>query len=430
MPQILPFRGLRYTERAGALDTLLAPPYDVISPEQQRELAQRSPYNAVHLELAEGGDEKYDRVAGLLREWEANGILRRDDEPRLYVYEQAFDIHSQEFRRRALIVGVEAQPWEEGAVKPHEYTLSGPKEDRLRLLEATRVQLSPVFMIARDRSGQLREFLDSTIQSRPPVVEGTSMEGDRHRLWVLEAGRYELRQLAPLLSESFYIADGHHRYETAVNYRNRLIEREGALPPDHPARYAMAAIVPATDPGLVVRPIHRVVPRQAPEDWVQRIHDNFTIEEVKPIGPDDAEAEALLSRLVDLPSGIVALNLEPGMVHILNPRDESVFDRIAPGGHSGNWVRVGPNLLRYGVLTPLWGITDEELRQGAVEYEHEAAVVYRRVLSAPGMTGFLLNPVTVHQVIDLADAGERLPQKSTFFHPKLGTGLVMHPLFP
>src|SRR5690606_30807457 len=206
-PQILPFRGLRYTERAGALDELLAPPYDVISPEQQRELARRSPYNAVHLELAEGGDEKYERVAGLLREWESNGILQRDDEPRLYVYEQVFEIHSQEFHRRALLIGVEAQPWEEGAVKPHEYTLSEPMEDRLRLLEATQVQLSPVFMIARDRAGQLRDFLDTTIQSRPPDVEGTSMEGDRHRLWVVEAGRLEMRQLAPLLGESCYIAD-------------------------------------------------------------------------------------------------------------------------------------------------------------------------------------------------------------------------------
>ncbi|MCK9517689.1 MAG: DUF1015 domain-containing protein [Dehalococcoidia bacterium] len=430
MPQFLPFRGLRYTERAGVLGDLLAPPYDVISPEQQRELAQRSPYNAVHLELAEGGDERYERVAGLLREWEEQGILQRDAEPMLYVYEQAFDIHGQEFRRRAVLAAVEAQPWEAGVVKPHEFTLSGPKEDRLRLLEATKVQLSPVFMIARDRADQLRHFLDQTIQSRPADVEATSSDGDRHRLWVVEAGRYELRQLAPILAESLYIADGHHRYETAVNYRNRLLEREGRLEHDHPARYAMAAIVPATDPGLVVRPIHRIVPRQAPANWAERLHDNFAIEEVKLAGADHVEAEALLTRLADEPSGIVALNLKPGMVHILKPRDESVFERIAPSGHTGDWVRVGPNLLRYGVLNPLWDISDEDLRQGAVEFDHEAGPTLSRVMSSANTTGFLLNAVTVHQVIDLADAGERLPQKSTFFHPKLGTGLVLNPLYP
>jgi uncharacterized protein (DUF1015 family) len=191
----------------------------------------------------------------------------------------------------------------------------------------------------------------------------------------------------------------------------------------------MAAIVPAMDPGLVVRPIHRIVPREAPADWVERLHENFAIEEVKPAGEESVEAEALQTRLADEPSGIVAVNLKPGMVHILTPRDERVFERIAPSGHTGDWVRVGPNLLRYGVLGPLWDISDEELRQGAIEFDHDVSTAYSKALGAPETTAFLLNAVTVRQVIDLADAGERLPQKSTFFHPKLGTGLVMSPLY-
>ncbi|MGE5596532.1 MAG: DUF1015 domain-containing protein [Hyphomicrobiales bacterium] len=430
MPQLIPIRGLRYTSQAGELGAVLAPPYDVISPEQQRELHARSPYNAAHLELAEGGDERYDRVAELIARWERDGVLARDEAPMLYVYEQTFDIAGREFRRRALIAGVEAQPWEEGAVKPHEYTLTGPKEDRLKLLEATRVQLSPVFMIARDRSGQLREFLDRTIAERQPDVTGTSMDGDRHALWVVEAGRFEMRQLAPLLAESFYIADGHHRYETAVTYRNRVIEREGRLEAGHPARFAMTAIVPASDPGLVVRAIHRVVPKEAPADWRRRLEANFDIEDVKQAGRLDSEAHAFVARLAGSPLGIIALNLDPGMAHLLTVRDEGALERIAPQGHTADWVRIGPTLLRYGVLEPLWGITDDDLRAGVVEYEHEAEVALRRAVSEPNGTAFLLNPVTVHAVLDLADGGERLPQKSTFFHPKLGTGLVMHPLFP
>lgn len=428
MPQFLPFRGLRYTTGAGRLDDLLAPPYDVISAAQQQALEARSPYNAVHLELASGGEERYGRVAELLRSWEAGGAMERDGEPMLYVYEQVFELHGQAYRRRAMLAAVEAQPWEEGAVKPHEFTMSGPKEDRLKLLEATRVQFSPVFMIARDRAGQLCGFIDETIASRGPDVTGTSADGETHRLWVVPAGRYEMRQVAPLLAESFYIADGHHRYETAVNYRDARIAERPALERDHPARFAMSAIVPMSDPGLIIRAIHRVVPKAAPADWEARLAERFSIEPVAGGGDHEARAEELLRVLESRPSSIVAINLVPGATHILTPRDESVFEALAPAGHSADWVRTPPNLLRYGVLTPLWEITDDDLRLGVVEYEHDAPVALER--AAAGEVAFLLNPVTVQQVLDLADKNERMPQKSTFFHPKLGTGLVMHPLEP
>ena len=175
MPQFLPFRGLRYTASAGPLSELLAPPYDVITPAQQRALAARNPHNAVHLELAEGGEDRYRRVAGVLAEWLREGTVRRDSSPMLYVYEQEFIEEGHVFTRRALIAAVEAQPWDEGAVKPHEYTMSGPKEDRLKLLQATGVQFSPVFMIARDRAGRLAAFLHSAIVSRPPDATATTI---------------------------------------------------------------------------------------------------------------------------------------------------------------------------------------------------------------------------------------------------------------
>ncbi|MBI2765475.1 MAG: DUF1015 domain-containing protein [Chloroflexi bacterium] len=430
MPQLLPFRGIRYTPAAGPLSDLLAPPYDVISPAQQRALAGRSPYNAVHLELAEGGDERYGRVATMLREWEEAGVVARDAVPMLYIYEQTFREAGREYHRRALLTEVEAQPWDEGAVKPHEFTMSGPKEDRLKLLEATKTQFSPVFMIARDRAGQLRQFLDQTVESRPADSEATTLDGDHHRMWVVEAGRLEMRFLAPLLAESFYIADGHHRYETAVNYRNLVIEREGTLERDHPARYAMTAIVPASDPGLVIRPIHRIVPRPAPAGWEARIAANFRVTAIKPIGHARTEAPSLEAELNGRPEAILAIDLDPGMLHLLEPRDQGVYARIAPAGYSDGWARISPNLLRYGVLEPLWDITDADLRAGAVEYTHDAAEALEAVGSHPDAVGFLLNPVGIESVMSLADQGERMPQKSTFFHPKLGTGLVFHPLYP
>jgi uncharacterized protein (DUF1015 family) len=429
MPQLIPLRGLRYTESAGPLADLLAPPYDVISPVQRAALAARNPRNAVELELAEGGEERYARVAGMLEAWQHDGALARDPEQMLYVYEQTFTEAGQEYTRRALIAGIEAQPWEEGAVKPHEFTMTGPKEDRLKLLQATRTQFSPVFMIARDRAGQLRDFIRTMIASRPADHTAETPDGDTHRLWCIEAGRYEMRHLAPLLPERVYIADGHHRYETAVNYRNWLAQSE-TLPRDHPARFALTAIVAADDPGLVIRPIHRMVPKAAPGDWRDRLAPFFTVSDLPEASASAAES-ALRAEVADgWPNSVVAVNLDRGAMHILRPHDTSAIPAATPSGHTPDWGRIVPNTVRYGILNPLWDISDDDLRQGVVSYTHEAHEIVDEVLGSDAKSGFLLSPVTIGEVMLLADQGERMPQKSTFFHPKLGTGLVFHPLFP
>ena len=427
MPQFLPFRGLRYTKAAGPLSELIAPPYDVISPAQQKALADRNARNAVRLELAEGGDERYQVVADLVAAWIREGALARDEMPMLYVYEQEFVEEGHPFIRRALIAAVEAQPWEEGAVKPHEFTMSGPKEDRLKLLQATGVQFSPVFMIARDRAGTLRAFIESTISQRPPDETATSIDGDHHRLWAVEAGTYEMRQIAPLLAESFYIADGHHRYETAVNYRNWRLE-SADLPRSHPARYAMTAIVAAADPGLVIRPIHRMLRKAPPDDWRETLASAFDVAHVKLIGGPEQQAAELQAMLAEDPANIVALGLESGQVHLLQRRSDAPLGSEIPDGRSQAWASIPPNLLRYGVLQPLWGITDEDLRAGVVEYSHDLGEVFEFLETTPESCAFLLNPVGVDSVMSLADQSERMPQKSTFFHPKIGTGLVFHPL--
>ncbi|MGE0598057.1 MAG: DUF1015 domain-containing protein [Dehalococcoidia bacterium] len=426
MPQFQPFRGIRYTAEAGPLSELLSPPYDVINPGQQRALEQRNERNSVRLELASGGEERYAKVADLLKTWLAEGALARDESPMFYVYEQRFTEEGQDYVRKALIAIVEAQPWEEGAVKPHEYTMSGPKADRLKLLQATGVQLSPVFMIARDRAGTLTQFIESVMTSREPDMTGTSIDGESHRVWAVEAGSYEMRQVAPLLAESFYIADGHHRYETAVNYRDWRAQSE-VLSPGHPARFAMAAIVAASDPGLVIRPIHRMLAKPAPANWQELLGDAFEVDHVKLIG-DGPERIAELNLLLE-EGCAVAINLEDQQVHRLR-RASSALRGSTPAGMSDEWTSISPNVLRYGVLEPLWGISDEDLRAGVVSYSHDIAEVLEFLDEHPQGVAFLITPVKIESVVSLADKGERMPQKSTFFHPKLGTGLVFNPLNP
>ncbi len=421
MPRLTPIRGLRYTAAAGPLDRLLAPPFDVIGERERERLAGLSPYNAVHLELAEAGRGRDAEVAAELDRWIAAGVLARDTEPMLYAYEQVFAEGGRERRRRALICGVESQPWEAGAVKPHEFTLSAPKADRLRLLQAARTQFSPVFMLARDRSGQLAGLLAAAAEGREADAAGET-GSVRHRLWALPAERETLRQLAPLLSEAFYIADGHHRYETALAYRRWLAERNGELARDHPARFAMAGVVPVTDEGLVVRPLHRYVPREAPADWRARLEGLFAIEEIA------ANTETLDATRTAASEAIVTVNLTPGRFHLLRPRSADAIASLTPAGASARWTAAAPVLLRLGVLDTLWGISDEELRAGAVTFTHEVAEVLEALRG--GGTGFLLQPVAAGEVMALADGGERLPQKSTFYYPKLGTGLVFAPLSP
>ena len=422
MPRLMPIRGLRYTAKAGPLDQLLAPPFDVIGERERERLVGLSPHNAVRLEGAGSESGHYAAVAAELDRWVEEGVLAQDEEPKLYVYEQVFVEAGIERRRRALICGVESQPWEAGAVLPHEFTMSAPKEDRLRLLQATGTQFSPIFMLARDRSGQLAELLASTVERAEPESTGETADGVAHRLWVLPADRERLRQLAPLLSEAFYIADGHHRYETSLAYRTWLAEHEGTLPNDHPARFAMAGVVPVEDEGLIVRPLHRYVPREAPADWRERLAPLFDLEEAA----GDVDAAALEAVRTASPDAITAVNLSPGRVHLLRPRSEEMIASLAPAGASARWAGAAPILLRLGVLDPLWAISDEELRAGAVTFTHDVTEVME--LLAGGGTGFLLQHVPASEVIGLADGGERLLQKSTFYYPKLGTGLVFAPL--
>lgn len=422
MPLLLPIRGLRYTTKAGDFGALLAPPYDVIDGELAERLIGTSPYNAVHLEHATGGDDRYRLVAERLGQWLREGIIARDAEPTLYCYEQAFSYEGRTVRRRALIVGVEAQPWEEGAVRPHEYTMTGPKEDRLRLLQATGVQFSPVFLLAQDRAGALRQLLGEVCDTARPDVEGTSIDGDSHRLWLVEADRVRMRVLAPLITESFYVADGHHRYETAVAYKRWLLERQGPLPQDHPARYAMAAVVPLDDPGLVVRAIHRHVPRPAPDDWASRLAPWWEVEPLTGGTPD-----VVGSALARSNRTVVAVGLDERPL-ALTLRDPGALAAAYGSRRSEAWMAVPPNAVYWGIVWPLWELSEDDLRKGEVEYVHTVPEALERQRKAGGVV-ILLNPVDVRHVVKLADQGERLPQKSTFFHPKLATGVVFHPLF-
>lgn len=413
MARLVPIKAFQYTEHAGDLANLIAPPYDVINEKQRKELAETLIYNSIHLELAEPGVDRDLRVQKKLEAWLELGILKYSEQEYFFAYEQEFEEAGTTYIRRALFCGVESLSWEDGAVKPHEFTLSAPKADRLSLLEATNTQFSPVFMLARDRTGQLKDLLDNICESNIPAEEG-NVDDVIHRIWVIEPTRKVLQTLAPLLSESFYIADGHHRYETSYAYKKRNKIQSDF---DHPANYCLTGLVSSQDNGLLIRPLHRVVRQHPPVNWESKLSKFFKIHKV-----DEKNTR------INGGKDILAIGLDgPNSQHRLEMTNFEDIRNEATSGNSDAWLKTQSNILRYGVLSVLWGFSDDDIKSGAVTYTHLVEEVLSEV-SRNNSTGFILNPITLEEVFKIADLGERLPQKSTYFYPKLGSGLLFYPL--
>lgn len=436
MADVRPFRALRYhIERAGDLSDLISPPFDIISPEQQSALHRRSPYNVVRLELGEvrdsdtAHDSRYTRAAACLREWQQRSILVRDESPRFYVLDQEFQHDGRWHTRRALLARVRLEEWERGVVRPHEHTLAAPKQDRLELLRHARADISPVFALYSDAEGRISSALQGAL-AEPPLARA-EQSGQRHTLRALADAT-----TIDLVSDKFrdatlYIADGHHRYETALAYRD---ERRTQLPNwsgEEGENFLLMALVAAQDPGLVLLPTHRLLRLPSrPTGLLDHLRRYFRLEDVT---SHDREAALrdLLKRLTEAQPNVAvgALGLQEGCLHLLALEDPQAAQALMPSDRSLAWRSLDVSVLHYVILDAALGIAPgSPEHENALAYTEDAAEALSQVERGDYMLAFLLNPTPVEQVLAVADAGERMPQKSTFFHPKLPTGLVIYPL--
>ncbi len=426
MAEVRPFKALRYTAAAGSLGDLVAPPYDVISPERQQSLYDRSEHNIVRVEYGTTlpGDtpeaNRYTRAAALVRDWRAQGVLAEDGEPALYVYAQSFDYAGQAYRRTGVMAAVRLEPLDAGIVKPHEFTMTGPKEDRFQLLRAVRVNTSPVFGMVRDGAGALRSFIDNAMRGAPDAT-ATDDLGQSHTLWRIAGGFATAALTAALHDEAIYIADGHHRYETALRYRDEVAPTDA----DHPANFVLMAIVPVDDPGLVIRPIHRLVNPASGEAELQAALAQSWDVRATPDG---------VAGLVQRMAGEAASNTVFGLVHggglaHVALRDAGAVEGRMPADIPAAARQLDVNRLQYGILEPFLGIGAFELASGDyVRFTEDAEEAAEAVAAGHCRLAFLVNATRAEQVLAVADTGARMPQKSTFFYPKLGTGLVMRSL--
>lgn len=425
MAEIRPFRALRFSERAGDAAQLICPPYDIISEEQRRAYLARNPHNIVRLELPRDGADPYAQAGEALREWKRDGILSRDGEPALYVYEIIFTADGQPRRVAGIIGQVKLEEFSKGVILPHEETLSKAKADRFRLMEATRSNFSCIYALYNDDTPEGRLDLGGLAAKGALLNDVTDGDGLRHRLWAVTDPAATAEVGRRMAETKLYIADGHHRYETALAYRDaRRAEgaREGA-----PWDYVMMMMVEMSHPGLVVFPTHRLV-RELPSFDAAALLDAcapwFDIAR----GLTPAAAADWLRAAYDAGRHAFVFYAGGGNAALLTLRDASVMDELLPGLSPAS-RSLDVTVLHALILERLLGIDRENLaNQRSLAYTRDPGEAYRGVDSGEFQCAFLLNPTRVSEIRDVAAAGEKMPQKSTYFYPKLITGLVMNEL--
>ena len=421
MADVQPFRALRY---APDLDPAAAicPPYDTISPEQQRALHERAPYNAVHIELAEdNGGDRYARAATTLNGWRTGGTLRREERPAFYLYRQRFTHNGRTYTRSLLFARLRLEPWEAGVVLPHEQTFGAPKEDRLKLLRATHLNASPVFLIYRDDARVTRSL--EAAQDIPPIADFTADDGQHHALVRIDDPAATAALSDVFSGRTLYVADGHHRYETALGYRDECRAGAGRWTGDEPENFALVALAAAGDPGLLVLPIHRVTAVATPAaEALARLRKLFRVQD---IGPDPSQIVAALAAAGEGAFGL-ATATSPN-VHLLTLADAAAVDAILPPDRSPEWRRLDYAIANYAILRHGLGLTEAQMSDHEVLwFTADAGEAVQSVRSGAASHAVLLNPVPVERILAMAGAGERMPQKSTFFYPKVPTGLVFN----
>jgi uncharacterized protein (DUF1015 family) len=413
MADVQPLRALHYDlANVGPLADLAAPPYDVIDPSQRAELAARSPYNVVEIDLPDG-DDPYAHAAELFEQWQREGVLVRDDEPAMWVLEQRYrGPDGKERTRRGFFARVRIEEYGPGRIRPHERTHPGPKEDRLRLTRATRANLSPIFALYSDPAGAAYGAL-SAATTQQPWGELTDADGTRHSIWRCADPEAIATAQRALEDAELLIADGHHRYETARAYAEE-VGGEG----DH--RYVLMCLVALEDPGLTIFPTHRLLGgfdeqrRSALADAIAR---DFASEPVplEQLAPPAGEGPLELGYLDDT-----------GTTARLRLRDQAIAD-AALADMPPAYRTLDTGVLEALLLKGALALSDDDISHlRNFGYARDVAEAARLVESGRFDAAFLMRPTPVEQVREIAAAGVNMPPKSTYFFPKLPTGLVFN----
>lgn len=432
MADISPFHGLLYNgKKVGDVSKVVAPPYDVISPEEQEKLYKRSPYNVVRLILNQEPDP-YESVARLFAEWQREGVLVRDEKPALYFLRQRFSLKDkQEKERWGFLAVARLEDFSSGGIRPHEGTLAAPKEDRTRLMLATHANLSPIFALYDDPKQTVNRLLAERTQGSAPHVEAKEDKSGTTRLWritdpeLIAMARREMAQV-PLL-----IADGHHRYEAALNYRDAMrAEKPGATGREG-FNSIMMFFANTRDEGLVILPTHRLVRELPPMPFQQLEEALMRYFYVEPY-PKNAEGQRAFLRALQIQGKKhrvigASFKRDPRYV-ILRLKNKRFMQRLA-GDLSAPLRELDVSILHRLILDNIFGFKlDDQIKQGAISYSQDEEKVLQALDKENYAAAFILNATKAEEIMAVSLGGEKMPQKTTYFYPKLIDGLVMNKL--
>jgi uncharacterized protein (DUF1015 family) len=434
MAEVKPFRGIHYdVKRVGDLTSVVAPPYDVLSPEEQDALHRRHPRNIVWIDFGKAkegdapGSDKYTRAAALFKEWQAEGTLVRDPLPALYYYEQEFTIQGKgTFVRKGFLGALKLSPFGEGVVFPHERTLSKPKADRLSLMRVTDAHMSPIFGLYSDPGDTVLKNLRAGMASAPDLSAVDDL-GVKHRVWTVTQPQAILGAIETMTDRGVFIADGHHRYETAIAFRDEMRARHG-VNPGAAYEHVLMFLCNMDDEGIVILPTHRGVhslPDFSAEGFLEKVRAHLPVE-TRDGSPEDAmravEAAGQAGKAIAWSTG-------DHRYHLVTFPDLRAFgDR--------HLIQFPPQLrtldvvLLHGYLfEQLLGISAEAVTAGQfVKYYKDPSKATADLASGAIQVAFFMNSVSVDEFRDVSLSGHVLPQKSTFFFPKIGTGLLILPV--
>jgi uncharacterized protein (DUF1015 family) len=443
---IQPFCAIRYDlGHVGNLSDVVCPPYDVITPAMQDELYKRHPANYVRITLnrpepGDAPDAIYQRAASFLRNWIRQGVLRQDSRAAIYLYHQQFELDGMPVTRRGFVSRVRLEKFGEGRIYPHEETHSGAKQDRLNLWRATGCNTSQIFSIYNDEENEVMAVLEQAIAD-PTPIQAVDDAGVVHKLWmVVDTGAIS-RAAALMGSKELFIADGHHRYETGLNY---LAEQcaKGDVPFDHPARYVSMCCISMGDPGMIVLPTHRLwrgVPAIRSSELIDRLGSACQCEVIGK-GPDLADS---IWRQVeaDGEQGQMAFYCAADDTWVMCELTEAGHDRMAKRvpDKSPAWRKLGVSILHELLVPELLGLKNlpapKYVRaiEEVVESLRHGDATGRDATGQQGLGGrfelaTIVMPATIEDVRKISKAGERMPAKSTYFYPKLLSGLLLNPI--
>ncbi len=439
MAKLAPFRGLRYNPgRIEDLAEVTAPPYDVITPSLQEELYARHPLNMVRLDLGKThqgdseSDNRYTRAAATFKQWQAEGVLVQDDEPSIYFYDQEFPgADGKTLVRSGVLALARIEDFSTGLVKPHEKTLPPSKTDRLRLLKACSANFSPIFSLYSDPCCVL-EISSRREKERPPDLEAVDDEEGVHRLWrVTDAGLIQ-RAHGLLDGKPLFIADGHHRYEAAISYRNYMREMHPEYTGKELFNYVLMCFSNMEDPGMRIFPAHRMLSNLegvSVPAFLTAAAEFFDIESEPFDLGDPAERTRVQASLTARGEGghVLALCAGEGKIHYLALKDAKVMDRFFDPGTPKVLRTLDVSILHHLIISELLGVSAEkEESESCLSYVKNTDELFRRIADGSAQLAFLINPTKMVEVRDVANAGVKMPQKSTCFYPKLLSGLVIY----